>query len=77
MSIATRSGCFVKFTLTTRRDGLGFPNHIGPLGVQVAGTDAVGRRHLRMDFEKVLIWMFVIGLIGLALTFAWVLVTGG
>jgi len=30
-----------------------------------------------MDFEKVLIWMFVIGLIGLALTFAWVLATRG
>jgi hypothetical protein len=30
-----------------------------------------------MDFERVLIWMAVVGLIGLALTFAWMLATGG
>lgn len=30
-----------------------------------------------MDFEKVLIWMAAIGLIGLALTFTWVVATGG
>ena len=40
------------------------------------GTYADGSRHLRMDFERALIWMFVIGLIGLALTFTWVLATG-
>lgn len=40
------------------------------------GTYAAGSRHVGMDFERLLMWMAVFGLIGLALTFAWMLATG-
>jgi hypothetical protein len=40
----------------------------------VFGTDAVGVRHKRM--ERLFMWMTVVGVIGVALSLAWMLLSG-